>query len=227
MQTPTFGHTIQDLIDIRDKYFGTETERERIRAATRRILQARHQGLADGNAPYGFRAMPDGTLEEDAQEQACLVLMQSLYQQGHSCAGIASALNAHGYTTRQGTPCNRRQVSKLLQRYPVSEDGTDRRKADTAGTADADQDPDSYCAAWEWSRALGWTLLGVCHGHGPDLQLLGDGMATEADVDTIAHMRAHMEPNEEWAVTLDPDRYLVLVRMSAPNHIFADYREGA
>ena len=105
MQTPTFGHTIQDLLDIRDKYFGTETERERLRAATRRSLQARQQGLAAGNAPYGFRAMPDGTLEEDAQEQACLVLMQSLYQQGHSCAGIASALNAHGYTTRQGTPC--------------------------------------------------------------------------------------------------------------------------
>jgi hypothetical protein len=80
--------------------------------------KAEAQGYIGGPASYGLRIVgkgaPGSYLEPDEREIEVLELAAALAIGGESDKSIAAALNAAGYTDRQGRPWTRRTVRNLL-----------------------------------------------------------------------------------------------------------------
>jgi site-specific DNA recombinase len=75
----------------------------------------RSQGLYTGGRPrFGFSAGPDGTLIEDAAEQAILRTVRDARAAGRSLRGIVADLDARGMRSRAGRPFALAQVARML-----------------------------------------------------------------------------------------------------------------
>jgi DNA invertase Pin-like site-specific DNA recombinase len=92
-----------------------EYERNIIRSRTKAALGAKKaRGERVGSIPYGYRLAADGVrLEEDEAEQAVLVAVATMRAQGLSLRAIATALEAQGYTNRNGNGFNPKTVANM------------------------------------------------------------------------------------------------------------------
>lgn len=85
---------------------------ERTRAA---LSHKKLKGERIGNIPYGYRLAEDGKcLVADAYEQDLIVRAKSYHDKGLSLRRIGAALEADGYTARNGGGFKAMQVSKIL-----------------------------------------------------------------------------------------------------------------
>jgi site-specific DNA recombinase len=91
-------------------------EREAIAERTAAALAAkRRQGLRYcGRAPYGFGFDADGSMQEDADEQATLDRVEELARHKQSLRDIGRELAADGRTNRNGKPFTASSVKRLL-----------------------------------------------------------------------------------------------------------------
>lgn len=95
----------------------SQWEREAIGERTRDALRhKRSQGERVGNIAFGSRLAQDGQhLEPDPAEQAALVEIRRLRNQGTTLRGIAAALNHRAFRTRRGTEWRLESVARILK----------------------------------------------------------------------------------------------------------------
>ena len=91
-------------------------EREAIAERTREALQAkRARGERTGNIPYGCQLAEDGIhLDQAAEEQRILRLIQRRRKAGLTLRAIADELNGRGIRTRKGGEWKHQYVANLL-----------------------------------------------------------------------------------------------------------------
>lgn len=82
-------------------------EKDLISLRTKQALQARkRRGLRTGTVPYGFSALEDGTLIENASEQALVALVSAARNPNEgkkeSWSKVAQRLNDEGFSNRAG-----------------------------------------------------------------------------------------------------------------------------
>jgi hypothetical protein len=76
----------------------------------------RTNGERVGNIQFGYRLGRDGKhLEPDAVEQAVLLEIHNLRQNGHTLRGIAAALNHRALRTRRGSAWRLEHVARILK----------------------------------------------------------------------------------------------------------------
>ncbi|MCK6685914.1 MAG: recombinase family protein [Thermoanaerobaculia bacterium] len=80
-----------------EMYRTAVSDRMRLWATSRQA-----KGLPLGQAPYGFRIGPDGSLEEHPEETPTLLRIREARERGDPFRAIAAALNADGVKTRNG-----------------------------------------------------------------------------------------------------------------------------
>jgi len=81
----------------------SQWEREAIGERTRDALaHKKANGQRVGNIAFGFSLNADGTLIENAQEQAIIAMVKRLRRSGVTLRQIADELNAQGFKTRKG-----------------------------------------------------------------------------------------------------------------------------
>ncbi len=64
---------------------------------------------------YGYKKSPQAVLEVDKEEQAIIVLIKRLKQEGMNLRALAEYLSAHGYCNRAGNAFHHTQVWRILQ----------------------------------------------------------------------------------------------------------------
>jgi DNA invertase Pin-like site-specific DNA recombinase len=102
---------LRGMIDLFAQY-----ERLIIGHRTKAALRAkRAQGLRAGAIPFGHRLADDGkTLLPAEDEQAALLTIRELRQQGRTLRAVADELNRRGLRTRRGTAWRFEYVRNLL-----------------------------------------------------------------------------------------------------------------
>lgn len=93
-----------------------EYERLLFGSRTKAALRAkRAQGLRAGNVPFGYALADDGAAPVlHADEQAALMTIRQLREQGRSWRQVASELNARGMRTRSGAPWRHQYIAQLV-----------------------------------------------------------------------------------------------------------------
>jgi DNA invertase Pin-like site-specific DNA recombinase len=95
----------------------SQWEREAIGERTRDALRhKRNKGERVGNIAFGSRLALDGEhLEPNPAEQAALMEIKRLRNQGATLRGIAITLNEREIRTRRGTPWRLESVARILK----------------------------------------------------------------------------------------------------------------
>lgn len=96
----------------------SQWERETTAERTRDVLRHKKaKGERVGTLPFGFQLVPGSTtkLEPAPVEQRIVARIRELEAQGCSIRQIADNLNAHGWTTRRGTPWRFEYVARALK----------------------------------------------------------------------------------------------------------------
>jgi len=96
----------------------SQWEREAIGERTRDAMShKRTNGERVGNIQFGYRLGADGKhLEPDVAEQAVLLEIRNLRQNGHTLRGIAAALNHRALHTRRGSAWRLEHVAESSSR---------------------------------------------------------------------------------------------------------------
>jgi DNA invertase Pin-like site-specific DNA recombinase len=85
-----------------------------------RILQKAHLVMPNNRfVPYGFKISSSGQLAECPQEQALILLVQTLRNQNYSLDDILQHVNHHGHTSRAGKPFHITQIVRMLDKQLV------------------------------------------------------------------------------------------------------------
>lgn len=94
----------------------SQWEREAIGERTRDAMShKRTNGERVGNIQFGYRLGPDGKHVEPAPyEQAVLVEIRNMRQNGHTMRGIATELNDRALRTRRGSAWRLEHVARIL-----------------------------------------------------------------------------------------------------------------
>lgn len=93
-----------------------EYERLIIGARTKAAMQRlKETGRTTGNAPYGWRAGPDGTLVVDAEERAAINFARVCASSGYPLRVIATYLTARGHLSRNGRPFSHTAIAAMLK----------------------------------------------------------------------------------------------------------------
>ena len=99
-----------------------EYERKAIAARTKAAMlryQNRDKRLMGSKPPYGFSVVLNGNqklLVEDKEEQAVLVEIRTMREDGFGARRIAKMLDRNGYKTRTGRPWNPNTIQQILKR---------------------------------------------------------------------------------------------------------------
>jgi site-specific DNA recombinase len=95
----------------------SQWEREAIGERTRDAMShKRTNGERVGNIQFGYRLGADGKhVEPDAAEQAVLLEIRNMRQNGHTLRGIAAALNQRALRTRRGSAWRLEHVARILK----------------------------------------------------------------------------------------------------------------
>ena len=98
----------------------SEYEKNLISLRTKQALAAKKkQGFRTGTVPFGFSALPDGKLIENATEQAVLSLVSSARNpiQGKKATWTTTAqlLNDRGFTNRAGRPWTKQNAYLIFR----------------------------------------------------------------------------------------------------------------
>ena len=97
-------------------------EREIIVERTRDALAIKFQrGERVGAPKFGWTVDGDGNLIENAAEQAAMMSMLELREEGKGWQAIANALNGAGFTTRRGGQFSRQGVQYIFKSVAVSD----------------------------------------------------------------------------------------------------------
>jgi site-specific DNA recombinase len=118
-------HSITEKLDTRSamgRFFFTlvaslaEMERGIIAERTLAALaHKRSKGEVTGHAPFGFKLANDGsTLENDADEQATLLVIDAMLSEGSSLRAIADELNRQQRPTKYGGKWQRSNLRSVL-----------------------------------------------------------------------------------------------------------------
>lgn len=96
-----------------------EFERDQVAERTKAALtHLRQQSKRISRyVPFGYDLAADGiTLSPNSDEQAAILLIQSLHEYGHSLREIAAALTSRGIPTKSGRPWSAKVISSIVAR---------------------------------------------------------------------------------------------------------------
>jgi DNA invertase Pin-like site-specific DNA recombinase len=92
-------------------------EREAIAERTKDAMQNMKANgqYTGGQAPYGYRRRHDGLLSEVPSEQALIVMVRKLHEDGWRPFEIRDAANARGFKTRRGNALQVANITSILK----------------------------------------------------------------------------------------------------------------